>query len=159
VTIRLAILSGVRHARDYLPILAGLPEFETVAVGEDITAPDWARADSQTIADQADVPLLGIEEALAAADAALVCSEPTRRAAIAAHAVRAGRHCSWTSRPQRMRLTSSHSFRQQRWRPIWSSPRCTGFCPLMSSGHAALSMPATSGYRSRSRLNSSPREA
>jgi myo-inositol 2-dehydrogenase / D-chiro-inositol 1-dehydrogenase len=92
MTIRLAILSGVRHARDYLAIMAGLPEFEVVAVGEDSAAPEWARADSQRIADKADVALLGIDEALAAADAALVCSEPTRHAAIAARAVRARRH-------------------------------------------------------------------
>ncbi|MCU4183325.1 Gfo/Idh/MocA family oxidoreductase [Acidiferrimicrobium sp. IK] len=92
MTIRLSILSGVRHARDYLEVLRRSPDFDLVGVSEDEQAPDWAVADSRAVADAAGVAFVDPDTALASSDAVLVCSEATRHARLAARCVRAGRH-------------------------------------------------------------------
>ena len=93
--LRVAFLSGVRHATDYLRILGSDPRVEVVAVAEEATAPEWMRADSRRAADRAGVPYTEeLDELLGsgAVDLLVVCSEPTRHARLAARALRTGHH-------------------------------------------------------------------
>lgn len=64
--LRVAVLSGVRHADNYLPVFASDPRVELLGVVQDVSE--------------------------AAADLFVVCSEPTRHARLAADALDAGAH-------------------------------------------------------------------
>ncbi|TRW43345.1 Gfo/Idh/MocA family protein [Georgenia yuyongxinii] len=91
--LRVAFASGVRHAADYLRILAADPRVELVAVAEEPDAPEWVRADSRRAAERAGVPYtedLGAALDPTAADLVVVCSEPTRHARLALAALAAG---------------------------------------------------------------------
>jgi myo-inositol 2-dehydrogenase/D-chiro-inositol 1-dehydrogenase len=89
---RILLLSGVRHAHDYLALMASMPGIELVGVAEAEDAPHWAREDGAVLASTVGLPFLGVDEGLAASDAVVVCSEPGRHAALAIRALRAGRH-------------------------------------------------------------------
>lgn len=89
------VLSAVRHAASYLPIFAAHPETVIIGITDEPDAPDWAHRDNRLLAEQYGVPVLpDPEAALARADVdiALVCSEPTRHARLAARALAAGAH-------------------------------------------------------------------
>lgn len=93
--LRIGFLSGIRHAVPYAEILAGLPGVELVGVAEDPAAPAWMHEDSARAAAAVGTayfdslaPLLDPE----AVDAVVICSEPTRHAALAVRALAAGLH-------------------------------------------------------------------
>lgn len=81
VPFRGVVLSGVRHAQEYLRLLATHPGLTFAAVWEDPGVAAWMGADSQTVANQHGIPLVTADEvAKGGFDVALVCSEPTRHA-------------------------------------------------------------------------------
>lgn len=93
MTVRITVVSAVRHAADYLRILGSLPDVKLVAVVEEPDAPGWMREDSRRTAERAGVPY--VEDVAAALDPArtdlvVVCSEPTRHARLALAALEAG---------------------------------------------------------------------
>lgn len=93
--LKVAFLSGVRHASDYLRILGSDPRVEVVAVAEEATAPQWMRSDSRRAAERAGVPYTEeLDELLdtGTVDLLVVCSEPTRHARLAAQALQTGHH-------------------------------------------------------------------
>lgn len=89
------VLSGVRHAASYLPLLTAQPGLILKAICEEPTAPDWAKRDSGLLAAQYGVPLL-LDPAQALSrediDLVVVCSEPVRHARLAVAALQAGKH-------------------------------------------------------------------
>lgn len=87
---RILIVSGVRHARDYVPLLRSLPGIEVIGCAD--TADSPFAEDSAALAATTGIPLLDLDEGLASCDIALVCSEPTRHADLAVRALEAGRH-------------------------------------------------------------------
>ena len=88
--LRTVIFSGVRHALNYADVIAAHPGVELIAVHESDDAPDWAHADARAVADRSGVPV--VESIPDDADLVIVCSEPTRHAACALAAMRAGHH-------------------------------------------------------------------
>lgn len=90
--IRVLIGSGVRHANDYIGLLREIPGIDLVGVAEESSAPPWAIQDSRALARACALPYLDLDDGLARADAVVVCSEPTRHAAIGCQAIAAGRH-------------------------------------------------------------------
>lgn len=86
------IASGVRHAHDYIDLLREMPGVALVGVAEESDAQPWAIDDSRSLAQACALAFLDMDEGLAKADAVVVCSEPTRHAAIARRAIAAGRH-------------------------------------------------------------------
>lgn len=87
---RVLIASGVRHARDYVPMLKSMPGFEVIGCAD--TADSPFAEDSAALAQATGIPLLDLDEGLAACDIALVCSEPTRHVDLAVRALDAGCH-------------------------------------------------------------------
>ncbi|WP_371604263.1 Gfo/Idh/MocA family oxidoreductase [Streptomyces sp. NBC_01220] len=87
---RILIASGVRHARDYVPLLRSLPGIEVIGCADTEDSP--FRDDSAALAAATGIPFLDLEQGLASCDIALVCSEPTRHADFAVTALEAGRH-------------------------------------------------------------------
>jgi predicted dehydrogenase len=88
---RILVASGVRHAADYVDLLRGTPDVQLVGIAEADDAPAGAREDGERLAAEAGVPFRSLAEGLAACDAVVVCSEPTRHAALAVQALDAGR--------------------------------------------------------------------
>jgi myo-inositol 2-dehydrogenase / D-chiro-inositol 1-dehydrogenase len=89
------ILSAVRHAASYLPVLQALPAVEVRGIVEESGAPDWAHHDAGVLGQAHDLPVTrDVEAALARQDVdlVLVCSEPTRHARLAMAALDAGKH-------------------------------------------------------------------
>lgn len=94
-TLRIGFLSGIRHAVPYAEILAGMADVELVGVAEDAASPAWMQKDSAKAAAAVGVTYFDSLEPLldaSAVDAVIVCSEPTRHAALAARALAAGLH-------------------------------------------------------------------
>ncbi|MFF1464057.1 Gfo/Idh/MocA family protein [Streptomyces sp. NPDC058330] len=87
---RILIVSGVRHARDYVPLLRSLPGVEVIGCAD--TADSPFAEDSADLASTTGLPLLDLDQGLASCDVALVCSEPTRHVDLAVRALEAGRH-------------------------------------------------------------------
>ena len=81
------LLSGVRHAAEYGPLLADAPGVRLVGVYEEPAVPGWMWEASREVADALGVPLLSEPPR---ADLAVVCSEPTRHARLAADVLRSG---------------------------------------------------------------------
>ena len=93
MALRVAVLSAVRHAADYLRLLGEDERVELVAVAEEPTAPEWMREDSRATAERAGVRYTEtIAEVMdpAAVDLVVVCSSPTRHARLALAALLAG---------------------------------------------------------------------
>lgn len=93
--VRVAFVSGVRHAGPYLEILAADDRVVVVGVGDELNAPQWMREDGQRAAAAAGVPWRGnIGEWLNAddVDLAIICSEPTRHARLAIECLSRGIH-------------------------------------------------------------------
>lgn len=91
--LRIAFVSGVRHAQSYVDVLARDPRVEVVAVAEEEGVRDWMLAESRAVAERAGVPFhVGVERVLdpTAVDLVLVCSEPTRHARLAVQVLEAG---------------------------------------------------------------------
>lgn len=91
--VRVAFLSGVRHALPYAGLLAEDSRVQIVGVTEGDDAPGWVRADSMAAAYEMGVPFHEDPTTLLdpeVADVVVVCSEPTRHAALAEAALRAG---------------------------------------------------------------------
>lgn len=95
--LRVAFASAVRHAADYLRLLAADDRVELVGVVEEAVAPGWVRDDSRAVAERAGVPyaevadVAAVAEALGSAvDLVVVCAEPTRHARLAAALLEAG---------------------------------------------------------------------
>ncbi|MFF4792123.1 Gfo/Idh/MocA family protein [Streptomyces sp. NPDC001276] len=87
---RILIASGVRHARDYVPLLRSLPGFEVIGCADSADSP--FAEDSAALARTTGIPLLDLDQGLASCDIALVCSEPTRHVELALRALEADRH-------------------------------------------------------------------
>lgn len=84
--LRVAVVSGVRHATPYLEILARDERVELVGVGEEPGAPAWMLADGRAAAQRAGITWhgdLGDWLHPDSVDLAIVCSEPTRHARLA----------------------------------------------------------------------------
>jgi len=93
MALRVAVLSAVRHATDYLRLLGQDQRVELVAVAEEPSAPEWMRADSRAAAERAGVRYTEtVAEVLdpARVDLVLVCSSPARHARLALAALFAG---------------------------------------------------------------------
>jgi predicted dehydrogenase len=95
--LRVAFASAVRHAADYLALLAADHRVELVGVVEELAAPDWAVEDSRAVAERAGVPFAVVDDVSGAAgalgspvDLVVVCAEPTRHARLAATLLDAG---------------------------------------------------------------------
>src|SRR3954452_1952123 len=91
----LLILSGVRHAASYLPVIEAHPDTVLRGLCEEAAAPEWAHRDTRHLAEKYGVTFTTDPEAALArddVDLVLVCSEPTRHARLAAQALRAGKH-------------------------------------------------------------------
>ena len=52
------VLSGVRHAASYLPLLTAQPELELKGLCEEPDAPQWARRDTELLANRYNLPFL-----------------------------------------------------------------------------------------------------
>ncbi|MFD0026522.1 Gfo/Idh/MocA family protein [Streptomyces sp. NPDC058382] len=87
---RILIASGVRHARDYVPLLRSLPGIEVIGCAD--TADSPFADDSAALARTTGIPLLDLDQGLASCDIALVCSEPARHVDLAVRALEAGCH-------------------------------------------------------------------
>jgi predicted dehydrogenase len=93
--LRVGFLSGIRHAVPYAEILAELADVELVGIAEEAAAPAWMKEDSAKAAAAVGVTFFDSLEPLLDAntvDAVVVCSEPTRHAALAVRALAAGLH-------------------------------------------------------------------
>lgn len=93
--IGIAILSAVRHASSYLPVLLGMPNVAVRAICEESDAPSWAHDDAATLGDRYDIPVSRDTEAVLGRDdvqIVVVCAEPTRHARLAMMALDAGKH-------------------------------------------------------------------
>ena len=93
--VRVAFVSGVRHAGPYLELLAADDRVVVVGVGDELDAPQWMREDSERAAADAGVPWRGdIGGWLNAddVDLAIICSEPTRHARLAIECLSRGIH-------------------------------------------------------------------
>lgn len=94
--LRTVLISGVRHAADYLRILADDDRVHLVGLIEEVGAPDWIRADSRAVAEAAGLHYSEVDDAAALAsslsgvDLAVVCSEPVRHARLAEATLGAG---------------------------------------------------------------------
>lgn len=95
MSLRIGFLSGVRHAGPYARILAADERVHLVGVAEQPDVPEWIRAYTAAMAVDAGLPLHDDLDALLdpdVVDAVVVCSEPTRHAALALRALEAGLH-------------------------------------------------------------------
>ncbi|WP_265522257.1 Gfo/Idh/MocA family protein [Oerskovia flava] len=97
VVLRVAVASAVRHAADYLRLLAADERVEVVGVVEESSAPAWVREDSRAAADHAGVRYAEVDDVASVAraldapvDLVAVCAEPTRHARLAATLLEAG---------------------------------------------------------------------
>lgn len=93
--LRVGILSGVRHARQYAELLRLDDRVEIIGLAEDADAPEWMRRDSRAVATALGIPFIEGTAALLdeyRPEVALVCSEPTRHAALAVAALDRGVH-------------------------------------------------------------------
>src|SRR3954452_2814270 len=91
----LLILSGVRHAASYLPVIEAHPDTVLRGLCEEAGAPEWAHRDTRQLAEKYGGPFTTDPEAALArddVDLVLVCSEPTRHARLAAQALSTGKH-------------------------------------------------------------------
>ncbi len=91
IPVRGVVLSGVRHAKEYLRLLEGHSRLILEAVWEGTDVASWMRQDSWAVARERGLPVLETDEvAQRRFDAALVCSEPTRHAELALWALGLG---------------------------------------------------------------------
>lgn len=93
--LRIGFLSGIRHAVPYAEILAQTADVELVGVAEETLSPAWMHEDAAQTAKSLNVAYFNTLEPLldpAAVDAVIICSEPTRHAALATQALKAGLH-------------------------------------------------------------------
>ncbi len=84
--LRVAFLSGVRHAIPYAQLLAEDPAVDLVGIAEEPTAPGWMRSDSATAAKAVGIPFFAELAPMldpGAVDLVVICSEPTRHARLA----------------------------------------------------------------------------
>lgn len=88
--IKVGFLSAVRHAQSYLPLFAADPRTQVIGVAEEPEAADWIQQDSRAFATRHELPMLTVDELIEAADLVVVCSEPTRHAALAERALAGG---------------------------------------------------------------------
>lgn len=91
----LAIVSGVRHAASYIPMLLQHQDLQIRVIVEENSAPAWAHADAETLGAKFDIPVSrDLDGTLARDDIAiaLICSEPTRHARLAETALRSDKH-------------------------------------------------------------------
>lgn len=89
------ILSAVRHAASYLPVLQSIPGVVVQAICEEPDAPAWAHDDAAALGDAHAVPVLTDVPAVLErtdVDLVLICSEPVRHARLAMQALAAGKH-------------------------------------------------------------------
>lgn len=93
--LRIGFLSGIRHAAPYAELLAENADVELVGIAEETLSPGWMHEDSAKTAKSLDLAYFNTLEPLldpTAVDAVIVCSEPTRHAALATRALAAGLH-------------------------------------------------------------------
>jgi predicted dehydrogenase len=88
------VVSGVRHAAVYLPLLAGRTDMEVRGVCEEPDTESWMRADGRATAGAFGVPYVESLDRLhdPDIDLAVICSEPVRHARLAIQALTAGKH-------------------------------------------------------------------
>ena len=93
--IGVAILSAIRHAASYMPVLERIPDVAVRAISEETGAPAWAHADARALGEAHRVPVMTDVEAMLASpdiDLVVVCSEPVRHTRLAMMALAAGKH-------------------------------------------------------------------
>ncbi|HET7140815.1 MAG TPA: Gfo/Idh/MocA family oxidoreductase [Arthrobacter sp.] len=93
--LRIGFLSGIRHAVPYAELLAENADIDLVGVAEETASPAWMHEDSAKTANSLDIAYFNSLEPLldpATVDAVIICSEPTRHAALATRALTAGLH-------------------------------------------------------------------
>lgn len=93
--LRVAFVSGVRHAAPYVEILSRDPRVEIVGMGEEPHVPTWMADDGRAVAMRHRIVWhddLGDWLSPQAVDLAIVCSEPTRHARLAIDALQRGLH-------------------------------------------------------------------
>lgn len=89
------VLSAVRHAGSYLPVLQAIPDVRVVCICEEPDAPEWAHQDAAALGQRYDISVsTNVQETLDRPDVdlVLVCSEPVRHARLAMQALAAGKH-------------------------------------------------------------------
>lgn len=93
-SVRVVMVSGVRHADDYIPLLEQQPGVEVVGLVDDIDPESPLHERSEGMARRFGLPFHDELQALQScgADLAVICSEPTRHAHHAAAALGAGLH-------------------------------------------------------------------
>lgn len=92
-SLRVGFLSGVRHADSYLSWFRAAPQVRVVGVGDDDSAREWVRSDGQEVARRHSVRWLGDPSSWLnpdEVDLVVVCSEPTRHAALARLSIERG---------------------------------------------------------------------
>lgn len=108
------VLSAVRHAGSYLPVLQAIPGVRVISICEETDAPDWAHQDAAALGKQYDVPVAdNVQETLdrPEVDLVLVCSEPVRHARLAMQALAAGKHVI-TDKPFATTLADASALRR-----------------------------------------------
>lgn len=93
--LRVAFVSGVRHAGPYAEILVRDPRVEIVGMGEEAGVPSWMADDGRAVAGRHGITWhddLGDWLSPETVDLAIICSEPTRHARLAIDALGRGLH-------------------------------------------------------------------
>ncbi|KRA24790.1 hypothetical protein ASD65_10415 [Microbacterium sp. Root61] len=88
--IDVVIVGAIRHARTYAETIAARSDLRIAAVAEDSGASPRARTAAEQLAGELGVPLLDAASLRGEGRLALICSEPTRHARLAATALRQG---------------------------------------------------------------------
>ncbi|PVU82863.1 gfo/Idh/MocA family oxidoreductase [Cellulomonas sp. WB94] len=129
--LRIGFLSGVRHARQYVDVLAADPRVEIVEVAEEPGVPQWMLDEGRAVADQAGArwstdPATLLDRAVV--DLVVVCSEPTRHAALAIRALEAGVHVL-VDKPVSTTLADADLV-------VAAAERAAGTCSVVNRTHA-----------------------
>jgi len=93
--LRVAFVSGVRHAAPYIERLRQDPRVDIVGLAEEPEASEWMRKDSERTAARSEIPLFDDPGSILdpeRVDLAVICSEPTRHARLAIQALASGVH-------------------------------------------------------------------
>ncbi|QWT24725.1 Gfo/Idh/MocA family oxidoreductase [Subtercola sp. PAMC28395] len=129
--IRVAFVSGVRHAGPYIEILQNDPRVDVVGVAEEPDAPEWMLRDSRAAAEAHRVPYLpSIDDATdpERVDIAVICSEPTRHARLALFALGRGVNVV-VDKPATTTLSDADDL-------LAATKNARGFCSVINRTHS-----------------------
>ncbi|MGV8977188.1 MAG: Gfo/Idh/MocA family protein [Cellulomonas sp.] len=129
--LRVGFLSGVRHARQYVDVLANDPRVEIVAVTEEPGVPQWMLDEGRAVALAAGASWCADLATMLdpdVVDLVIVCSEPTRHAALAIRALDAGVHVL-VDKPVSTTLADADGVAE-------AAARAAGTCSVVNRTHA-----------------------